>query len=128
MQALAKVVAHHMGGHGKSDADLMRQWQRVSRQLQRQHRSVVIPISALTAGLARHRALLFKVLADFCQIPCRLLRGQFYTGTHIFPVLSTSPWTSHADIFQHKLTKPLRRAMLSLPLPCNVHVKPATIV
>lgn len=80
MQALAKVVSHHMGGHGKSDAELMRQWQRVSRQLKRQHRSVVIPISALTAGLARHRALLFKVLADFCQIPCRLLRGQFYTG------------------------------------------------
>ncbi|KAL0045398.1 hypothetical protein WJX82_005613 [Trebouxia sp. C0006] len=80
IQALAKVVSHHMGGHGKSDAELMRQWQRVSRQLKRQHRSVVIPISALTAGLARHRALLFKVLADFCQIPCRLLRGQFYTG------------------------------------------------
>lgn len=80
IQALAKVVSHHMGGHGKSDAELMQQWQRVSRQLKRQHRSVVIPISALTAGLARHRALLFKVLADFCQIPCRLLRGQFYTG------------------------------------------------
>ncbi|DBA75450.1 TPA: hypothetical protein ACH3X1_010707 [Trebouxia sp. C0004] len=80
IQALAKVVSNHMGGHGKSDAELMRQWQRVSRQLKRQHRSVVIPISALTAGLARHRALLFKVLADFCQIPCRLLRGQFYTG------------------------------------------------
>lgn len=80
LQALAKVVAQHMGGHGKTDTELMMQWQRVSRQLRRQHRSVAIPISALTSGLARHRALLFKVLADFCQIPCRLLRGQFYTG------------------------------------------------
>ena len=70
-----------MGGHGKTDAELYLQWQRVSGQLKRQHRSVTIPISALTSGLARHRALLFKVLADFCQIPCRLLRGQFYTGT-----------------------------------------------
>ena len=69
-----------MGGAGKSDSELLRQWQKQSRQLRRQHGSVVIPISALTAGLARHRALLFKVLADFCQIPCRLLRGQFYTG------------------------------------------------
>ena len=69
-----------MGGAGNSDSELMRQWQKQSRQLRRQHGSVVIPISALTAGLARHRALLFKVLADFCQIPCRLLRGQFYTG------------------------------------------------
>ena len=69
-----------MGGAGKTDSELMRQWQKQSRQLRRQHGSVVIPISALTAGLARHRALLFKVLADFCQIPCRLLRGQFYTG------------------------------------------------
>ncbi|KAL3133959.1 hypothetical protein ABBQ32_008406 [Trebouxia sp. C0010 RCD-2024] len=63
-----------------ADSELLRQWKKQSRQLRRQHGSVVIPISALTAGLARHRALLFKVLADFCQIPCRLLRGQFYTG------------------------------------------------
>lgn len=80
LQALAKVVSDHMGGAGKSDSELLRQWKKQSRQLRRQHGSVVIPISALTAGLARHRALLFKVLADFCQIPCRLLRGQFYTG------------------------------------------------
>ena len=79
-QALAKLVSNHMGGAGKSDAQLKRQWQKQSRQLRRQRGSVVIPISALTAGLTRHRALLFKVLADCCQIPCRLLRGQFYTG------------------------------------------------
>ena len=87
LQALARVVSSHMGGASKSDAELMRQWQKHSRQLRRQHGSVVIPISALTCGLARHRALLFKVLADFCQIPCRLLRGQFYTGNCILHFL-----------------------------------------
>ena len=55
-QALAKVVAQHMGGHGKTDTELMMQWQRVSRQLRRQHRSVAIPISALSVeGPVLHR-------------------------------------------------------------------------
>ena len=90
LQALAKVVSDHMGGAGKSDSELLRQWKKQSRQLRRQHGSVVIPISALTAGLARHRALLFKVLADFCQIPCRLLRGHFYTGDNV--VLLPCTW------------------------------------
>lgn len=70
-----------MGGSGQSDMQLRAEWKKVSQRLQRKHKSVLIPISGLTCGLSRHRALLFKALADFCQIPCRLLRGEFYTGT-----------------------------------------------
>ena len=31
-------------------------------------------------GLARHRALLFKTLADACELPCQLLRGCYHLG------------------------------------------------
>ena len=129
MQALAKVVAQHMGGHGKTDAELYLQWQRVSRQLKRQHRSVTIPISALTSGLARHRALLFKVLADFCQIPCRLLRGQFYTGTCFTYCKSKSCQECHSVDAQstHSISRSYYLASLWATkivrtTPCEVHV------
>lgn len=48
--------------------------------LKLRHGSAVIPIGQLSVGLPRHRALLFKALADACELPCRLLRGRFYTG------------------------------------------------
>ena len=44
---------------------LMRDWQ--------------IPIGELKVGLARHRVLLFKFLADSSNLKCRILRGS-YTG------------------------------------------------
>ena len=37
--------------------------------------SRILPIGSLAVGLPRHRALLFKTLADACELPCRLLRG-----------------------------------------------------
>lgn len=43
--------------------------------------NMVLPLGRLTIGLARHRALLFKVLADNLAIPCRLLKGLQYTGS-----------------------------------------------
>ena len=48
--------------------------------LKLRHGSAVIPIGQLSVGLPRHRSLLFKALADACELPCRLLRGRFYTG------------------------------------------------
>ncbi len=44
-------------------------------QLKDRLQSRILPIGALSVGLARHRALLFKTLADACELPCRLLRG-----------------------------------------------------
>ena len=38
-----------------------------------------VPIGELKVGLARHRALLFKFLADSSNLKCRILRGS-YTG------------------------------------------------
>ncbi len=38
-----------------------------------------VPIGELKVGLARHRALLFKFLADSSNLKSRILRGS-YTG------------------------------------------------
>ena len=38
-----------------------------------------VPIGELKVGVARHRVLLFKFLADSSNLKCRILRGS-YTG------------------------------------------------
>ncbi|BDA49200.1 probable serine/threonine-protein kinase SIS8 [Coccomyxa sp. Obi] len=73
IQALARVVAEHMGGRS-NHAALSRRYAQARRE---QRRGLVVPIGALSVGLARHRALLFKALADACELPCRMLRGPF---------------------------------------------------
>ena len=46
--------------------------------LQRQRRSRVVSLGSIRVGVFRHRALLFKYIADSDQVklPCRLVRGQ----------------------------------------------------
>ncbi|XP_071700607.1 probable serine/threonine-protein kinase SIS8 [Rutidosis leptorrhynchoides] len=39
-------------------------------------------VGSLKIGLAYHRALLFKVLADSVGIPCRLVKGKQHTGSN----------------------------------------------
>lgn len=38
--------------------------------------SLVLGIGEVKVGLARHRALLFKSLADACRLPCKAVRGE----------------------------------------------------
>lgn len=38
----------------------------------------VLPLGRITIGVCRHRALLFKVLADAAHVPATLVRGQLY--------------------------------------------------
>lgn len=54
-------------------------WNRLSRQTVSgccRKKSLVIPIGEVHVGLARHRALLFKSLADACRLPCKVVRGE----------------------------------------------------
>lgn len=49
-----------------------------------------LPLGYLNHGVCRHRALLFKKLADECNIPSRLLRGNYNSttrGWHIWNVV-----------------------------------------
>ncbi|XP_062218590.1 probable serine/threonine-protein kinase SIS8 [Phragmites australis] len=81
VQKIAGLVVDAMGGP-VGDADFMvREWSVKSRQLSLQLNSVVLPLGSLQVGLSRHRSLLFKVLADRVNLPCKLVKGIYYTGT-----------------------------------------------
>eukprot|EP00850_Spirogloea_muscicola_P002891 SM000011S19069 [mRNA] locus=s11:735548:742476:+ [translate_table: standard] len=79
-EQLAICVAGHLGGAAVADSDLLPSWQASSWELKCRRRTLILPLGALRMGLVRHRALLFKVLADRVGLPCRLLRGRVYTG------------------------------------------------
>ncbi|KAH9763555.1 putative serine/threonine-protein kinase SIS8 [Citrus sinensis] len=77
---LAVLVADYMGGPVGDPENMSRASRSLSYSLKGTLGSMVLPLGSLTIGLARHRALLFKVLADSVGIPCRLVKGQQYTG------------------------------------------------
>ncbi|XBH64437.1 probable serine/threonine-protein kinase SIS8 [Aegilops tauschii subsp. strangulata] len=81
IQKLANLVSNHMGGLIFDPENTSRKYQNMIRSLRARIGSVVVPLGQLKTGLARHRALLFKVLADSLDIPCRLLKGRQYTGS-----------------------------------------------
>ena len=74
MQALATVVSEHMGG-AMDHHSLSQAYTAFQAQLKDRLQSRILPIGSLAIGLPRHRALLFKTLADACELPCCLLRG-----------------------------------------------------
>ncbi|KAB1212311.1 Serine/threonine-protein kinase EDR1 [Morella rubra] len=81
VRKLAILVADYMGGPVGDPDNMLRAWRSLSYSLKGTLGSMVLPLGSLTIGLARHRALLFKVLADSVGFPCRLVKGQQYTGS-----------------------------------------------
>ncbi|XP_060168992.1 probable serine/threonine-protein kinase SIS8 isoform X1 [Lycium barbarum] len=81
VQKLAALVSDHMGGPVVDPESMLLAWRSLSYNLKATLGSMVLPLGSLTIGLARHRALLFKVLADSVGIPCRLVKGKQYTGS-----------------------------------------------
>ena len=59
---LAILVANSMGGPVGDPESMLREWQSVTYKLKATIGSMVLPLGSLRIGLARHRALLFKVL------------------------------------------------------------------
>ncbi|XP_047158359.1 probable serine/threonine-protein kinase SIS8 [Vigna umbellata] len=81
LQKLADVVVNRMGGPVTNAEKLTKSWAMRSRELRDSMQTIVLPLGCLDVGLSRHRALLFKVLADRINIPCMLVKGSYYTGT-----------------------------------------------
>ncbi|XP_062222042.1 probable serine/threonine-protein kinase SIS8 isoform X2 [Phragmites australis] len=81
VQRLASLVASHMGGLVFDPESMLVKYKSMISSLRTSTGSVVVPLGLLKIGLARHRALLFKVLADSLNVPCRLLKGRQYTGS-----------------------------------------------
>ncbi|XP_057422709.1 serine/threonine-protein kinase CTR1-like isoform X2 [Lotus japonicus] len=76
---LSKLVCNRMGGSTSvGEDDLVSIWRDCSNDLKDCLGSVVVPIGSLSVGLCRHRAILFKVLADAIGLPCRITRGCKY--------------------------------------------------
>ncbi|KAI3724089.1 hypothetical protein L2E82_35854 [Cichorium intybus] len=76
---LAKLVCNRMGGTTLTGEDeLVSMWKECSEDLKDCLGSVVLPMGSLSVGLCRHRALLFKILADTIDLPCRIAKGCKY--------------------------------------------------
>ncbi|EOA34207.1 hypothetical protein CARUB_v10021716mg [Capsella rubella] len=81
VRKLAVLVGDYMGGPVVHPDSMLRAWKGLSYSLKATLGSMVLPLGSLTIGLARHRALLFKVLCDTVGVPCRIVKGQQYTGS-----------------------------------------------
>ncbi|XP_057534330.1 serine/threonine-protein kinase CTR1-like [Amaranthus tricolor] len=76
---LAKLTCSLLGGAAlTTEEELLPIWEKFSNGLKDCLGSVVLPIGSLSIGLCRHRALLFKVLADSIELPCRIAKGCKY--------------------------------------------------
>lgn len=83
VEHLAKLVCNHMGGAASTgEYGLASRSKDCSEVLKECLDSVVIPLGSLSVGLCRHRSLLFKVLADTIDLPCRVAKGCKYCGTN----------------------------------------------
>ncbi|XP_043698334.1 serine/threonine-protein kinase CTR1-like [Telopea speciosissima] len=76
---LATLVCNRMGGAASSgEDDLASRWKDCSAILKDCLSSIVLPMGSLSVGLCRQRVLLFKVLADTIDLPCRIAKGCKY--------------------------------------------------
>ncbi|KAI7736665.1 hypothetical protein M8C21_009130 [Ambrosia artemisiifolia] len=80
VQRLAELVTEHMGGSVQDANIILARWIERSTELRTSLHTSIYPIGSLRVGLSRHRALLFKVLAESVGITCRLVKGSHYTG------------------------------------------------
>ncbi|CAI5495190.1 unnamed protein product, partial [Closterium sp. Naga37s-1] len=72
---VARVVAEAMGGPVPNDEEIYEVWEELARESRVRAGSPIMLIGSIKLGLSRHRALLFKALADYFGIPCRMIRG-----------------------------------------------------
>ncbi|KAK8643299.1 hypothetical protein V6N13_012602 [Hibiscus sabdariffa] len=75
---LACLVCNQLGGAASSEQGVYRQWKECTEVLKNCLGSIVFPIGSLSSGLCVHRVLLFKVLADLVNLPCRITKGCKY--------------------------------------------------
>ncbi|KAI4311000.1 hypothetical protein MLD38_035938 [Melastoma candidum] len=80
VQRLSELVTGHLGGPVKDANVMWAKWTERSTELRTSLHTSVLPIGSINIGLSRHRALLFKVLADSINLQCRLVKGSHYTG------------------------------------------------
>ncbi|KAJ3673586.1 hypothetical protein LUZ60_005578 [Juncus effusus] len=80
VQRIAELVTDNMGGPVKDANEMLMKWIERSTELRTSLQTSLLPIGCIKIGLSRHRALLFKILADKVGIQCKLVKGSHYTG------------------------------------------------
>ncbi|KAJ1295486.1 hypothetical protein BS78_01G228200 [Paspalum vaginatum] len=80
VRQIAVAIADHMGGPVTDANAMFTRWLGKSIEQRTSHQTSLLPIGRIDVGLSRHRALLFKILADTVGIPCKLVKGSHYTG------------------------------------------------
>lgn len=78
VEQLAKLVCSQLGGSASNEDFLLPRWKDRSEILKAISGSVVISMGKLSVGLCRHRSLMFKMLADAMNLPCRIAKGCKY--------------------------------------------------
>ncbi|KAG6414538.1 hypothetical protein SASPL_121910 [Salvia splendens] len=81
VQKIADLIVERMGGPVSDVEEMFRRWRARNHELRAYLNSVILPLGSLDVGHSRQRALLFKVLADKVSLPCKLVKGSYYTGT-----------------------------------------------
>ncbi|XP_042036671.1 probable serine/threonine-protein kinase SIS8 [Salvia splendens] len=81
VQKIADLIVERMGGPVSDVEEMFWRWRARSQELRVNFNTVVLPLGSLDIGHSRQRALLFKVLADRVNIPCKLVKGSYHTGT-----------------------------------------------
>ncbi|KAK3018126.1 hypothetical protein RJ639_004585, partial [Escallonia herrerae] len=81
IQKIADLVVDNMGGPVSDADEMLKRWTLRRNELRNCLNTIILPLGYLDVGLSRHRALLFKVLADRMNLPCMLVKGSYYTGT-----------------------------------------------
>ncbi|KAL3818957.1 hypothetical protein ACJIZ3_004862 [Penstemon smallii] len=81
VQKIADLIVERMGGPVNNVEDMFRRWKARNRELRICLNTIIVPLGSLDVGHSRQRALLFKVLADRINLPCKLVKGSYYTGT-----------------------------------------------
>ncbi|PRQ27956.1 putative protein kinase TKL-CTR1-DRK-2 family [Rosa chinensis] len=81
IQKIADIVVDRMGGPVGDADEILRRWKIRRHELRSSMNTIILPLGKIDVGLSRHRALLFKVLADKINLPCMLVKGSYYTGT-----------------------------------------------
>lgn len=80
IQALAVFVAQQLGGPCSNEPALIDHYVAATAPLKHNKRSVVMDIGTLQLGASRHRALLFKALADAMGLPSAITKRFSETG------------------------------------------------
>eukprot|EP00271_Cylindrocystis_brebissonii_P000893 TRINITY_DN11071_c0_g3_i1.p1 TRINITY_DN11071_c0_g3~~TRINITY_DN11071_c0_g3_i1.p1 ORF type:complete len:961 (-),score=224.53 TRINITY_DN11071_c0_g3_i1:406-3288(-) len=116
---LAKLVANALGGAVETEDDLQLAWEWSSAELRGLTKTAVLFIGSLRAGLGRHRNLLFKVLADAVNLPCRLYPSPSGASLAAIQCSHGREWVVDLLVEPGKLSSPAEHRFASVPQLVN---------